>query len=125
MIRGVPACQPDWLRGEYAQRAYSRGREAAEDCAGLIWWDSEVAKMAANMAMYAASYIRRCQDAREHHGLIPEDQLAELEAARLACRGWLAQFLLLDADMVDAPGTIRPDGLDADIARLCGVTALQ
>jgi hypothetical protein len=27
--------------------------------------------------------------------------------------------------MVDAPGTIRPDGLDADIARLCDVPALQ
>jgi P27 family predicted phage terminase small subunit len=49
----------------------------------------------------------------------------EMEERRLCARGLMAEFLLIDADMVNASGTIRADGLDADIARLCDVPAHQ
>jgi hypothetical protein len=105
---------------------YTRAREASAACDRLIWWDSPVASMAGNMGMYAQSYVRLCRDAHENYlGLATANQLAFIEEHRLACRGLLASFLLIDPEMVDAPGTIRPDGLDADIARLCDVPALQ
>ncbi len=115
MIRDdAPAPMPDWCRGRYARAIYGAAVAAAERCPGLIWFDSEVAKMAANLAMLAQAYIQN-----------PLEEPEEREAKRLVLRAMLADFLLLDADEVDAPGTILPNGMDADIAAACGVQAVQ
>jgi hypothetical protein len=82
-------------------------------CPALIHWD---ANLAGTLAMYAQCYIDAVREGRP---------AAELEEMRLAARGWLASFLLIDADEVDAPGTILPNGMDADIAAACGVRAIQ
>jgi hypothetical protein len=116
MIRGDCAPMPDWCRGPYAQAIYGAAVVAADRCPGLIWFDSEVAKMAANAGMYCAAYVHAVHEGRPS---------AELEEMRLVLREMLADFLLLDPEMVDAPGTIRPDGLDQAVARLCDVPELQ
>jgi hypothetical protein len=79
-------------------------------------WDGPVASQAAHLAMLAGAYVT---GVRENYP--PE----ELEAKRLVTRAMLAEFLLLDADMVEDTGTIRPDGMDHDIAAVCGVPSLQ
>jgi hypothetical protein len=114
VIRGTVAPQPDWCRGQHATAVYGAALVAAERCEAFIWWDSPVASLAANMAMFAQVYV---QNRMEEPG--------EKEAKRLVLRAFMADFLLLDHDMVDAPGTIRADGLDADVAALCDVPVLQ
>ena len=108
----MPSPEPSWLHGPYAAAAYRAAREASAAAPALIWWDSPVAGIAANMAMYASSYV---------HAVHENRPTAALEEQRLTVRSLMASFLLLDADMVNVPGRIRPDGMDADIARLCDV----
>jgi hypothetical protein len=114
VIRGTVAPQPDWCRGTLAQAVYGAALVAAERCEAFIWWDGDVASLAAHMAMLAQVYVQnRLEEPREK------------EAKRLVVRAFMADYMLLDHDMVDAPGTIRADGLDADVAALCDVPALQ
>jgi hypothetical protein len=55
-------------------------------------------------------------------GYVPEhpDYAAALAVTRLQARQWMAQFLFIPERLVPF-GTLREDGLDPDIARLCGV----
>jgi hypothetical protein len=79
-------------------------------------WDSGFDSMLAQMAAFAATYVEDVREGRP---------TAAIEEKRLCVRGLMAEYMLIDADMIDAPGTIRPDGLDADIALLCDVPPLQ
>jgi hypothetical protein len=59
------------------------------------------------MAAFAATYITDVREGRP---------AAAVEEKRQCVRSLMASFLLLDPDMIDAPGTIRADGLDRDVA---------
>jgi hypothetical protein len=110
---------PDWCRGQHALNAWTNGYEAVTR---RMAWDSGFEGMLAQMAMFAASYVRLCMEANERHpGLISLD----VEERRRCARGLMADYMLLAPDMIGAPGTIRADGLDADIAALCDVSELQ
>ncbi len=113
MTEAVPS-PPDWCRGPYARAAWANGYVAVTR---LMDWDTGFNSMLAQMSAFAATYV---EDVRE--GRRPT---AAIEEKRLCLRGLMAEYMLIDADMIDAPGTIRPDGLDADIALLCDVRPLQ
>lgn len=110
---------PDWVRGSYALAAWQNGHRAVTR---LAPWDSGFNGMLGQMAAFAAAYVRLCREAHERH---PGFTDPDVEERRLCCRGLMSDYMLIDADDVGALGTIRADGLDRDIARLCDVPAIQ
>jgi hypothetical protein len=104
---------PDWCTGPYARAAW---QNVYVTVTRLMEWDSGFDSMLAQMAAFAATYVEDVREGRP---------TAAIEEKRLCVRGLMAEYMLIDADMIDAPGTIRPDGLDADIALLCDVPPLQ
>jgi hypothetical protein len=68
------------------------------------------------LAMLCSEHCRRwCGYVSEH-----PDYPVELARTRLMARQWMAKFLLIPERLVPF-GTLREDGLDRDIARLCGL----
>jgi hypothetical protein len=79
-----------------------------------VWDDIFVAAL----GVLASIAARHC---REQMGPVaPGEEAAESAAFRLECRHWMANFGLIADERVRF-ATIRQDGLDADIARLCGL----
>jgi hypothetical protein len=82
---------------------------------GALWYPAD-ATMLATLAKLAAAHCRQECCYRSGH----PKEAAELAALRLVTRELMADFYLLSDARVPF-GVLRPDGLDADIARLCGL----
>ncbi len=104
---------PRWLDA-YALAAWRAGLAAIER-AGLL---ADVPLIGLEMVAGCASdYVRSALSANTATPRRPPDDLA---LVRVEVRKMLVLWLLLDpAD--EAPGPLRPDGLDPDIANLCGL----
>jgi hypothetical protein len=89
-------------------------------CARLyVWNDDASPDVIANLAMLAASHCRG-RIARGGTRGRRRSNAAERAALRLECRKYMALLGLIDDARVPlAP--LRPDGLDTDIAHLCGL----
>jgi hypothetical protein len=82
---------------------------------GGLWYPID-ASMMAMLAKLAAAHCRQeCCHPRGH-----PKEAAELAALRLLTRELMADFYLLPDARVPL-GVLRPDGLDVDIAHLCGL----
>jgi hypothetical protein len=104
---------PAWCRGPYARSAWANGYAAVTR---LMEWDEGFGSMLAQLAMFASAYV----------GAVHENRPAtEMEERRLCARALMADYMLLDLEMVGVPGTIRADGMDRDVAALCDVPSLQ
>jgi hypothetical protein len=112
MTEAVPD-PPTWCAGPHARAAWQNAYAAVTR---RMEWDSGFNSMLGQMAAFAATYVEDVREGRP---------AATIEEKRVCLRGFLASFLVIDADMVDATGTIRADGLDRDIAELCDVPVLQ
>jgi hypothetical protein len=82
---------------------------------GALWYPAD-ATMLATLAKLAAAHCRRECCYRPGH----PKEAAELAALRRVTRELMANFYLLSDARVQL-GVLRPDGLDADIAHLCGL----
>jgi hypothetical protein len=82
---------------------------------GALWYAADET-MLGTLAKLAATHCRReCCYPPGH-----PKEAAELAALRLVTREMMAGFYLISDARVPL-GVLRPDGLDADIARLCGL----
>ena len=106
---------PDWLRGDYDHAAWSAGYAAAAAHGG---WHPVFASTLAVLASGAGRYCRLAAAQRVANA----GDVAELTRLRVFIRRMMADWYLLPAGRVPL-GEIRRDGLDADIAALCGVIA--
>ena len=104
---------PDWLGGDYEHAAWSAGYAAAAAHGG---WDPVFASTLAVLANGAARYCRLATAQRVANA----DDVAELARLRVLVRRMMADWYLLPPGRAPL-GEIRRDGLDADIAALCGV----
>jgi hypothetical protein len=107
---------PSWLRGGYELRAWSNGYAAAVMHGG---WDPVFASSLGAMACCAGRYCRSviAQRAARDHPVADGTEIAEL---RTLVRAMMADWYLLAAQRARL-GEVRADGLDADIAKLCGI----
>ena len=113
---------PEWLTGAEARRAFHNGHAA---CLARGDWHEIYASILAVMANCAAMHIRL---QREMAILDPATISPELRAVaaetRSVARQAMAEMLLIPKAAING-GTIRPDGIDSDIAALCDVLAVQ
>jgi hypothetical protein len=105
---------PDCLRGDYERAAWAVGYAAAALHGG---WHPLFVSM---LEVLATSAGRYCRLALAQRAAVNADDVAELARLRLLVREMMTDWYLLP--VTRAPlGEIRPDGLDADIAKLCGI----
>lgn len=113
---------PEWLTGAEARRAFHNGHAA---CLARGDWHEIYASILAVMANCAAMHIRL---QREMAILDPATISPELRAVaaetRSVARRSMAEMLIIERSEIDG-GSIRPDGIDADIATLCDVPRVQ
>lgn len=113
---------PDWLHGAPGRAAFVNAYQA---CVRRGQWDPGFTSALGILASVAGLYVALVREVAE---LAPETVSDDLAACvieqRRAVREWMIEFLLLAPDAVDG-GTLRPDGLDSDIARLCDMVAVQ
>jgi hypothetical protein len=113
----VTATPPSWLRGGYELRVWSSGYAAAVMHGG---WDAvftlSLGVMACCAGRYCRSVIAQRAAARDH----PAADGAEIAELRTLVRAMMADWYLLPAQRARL-GEVRADGLDADIAKLCGI----
>jgi hypothetical protein len=107
---------PDCLRGDYERAAWAVGYAAAALHGG---WHPLFVSM---LEVLATSAGRYCRLTLAQRAAANADDVAELARLRLLVREMMTDWYLLS--VTRAPlGEIRPDGLDADIAKLCGIAA--
>ena len=80
-------------------------------------WEAQYRTFAEMLAVAASDYVDAVRAAAAGTPIRQADDLAE---ARKIIRSLMADCGILDRRLVSL-GLIRPDGLDADIAKLCGV----
>ncbi len=99
----------------YARAAWQNGYEAA--VAHRIWQPGDVYGLEL-LARAASLYVKI---ARSRAGLEPveDDELPEL---RRLIREHMRAFGVLPADAPDFLSEVRADGLDSDIADMCGIS---
>ncbi len=98
---------------------------AYRGCIQKTDWDDGFISGLAVIASSAAQYVQIVRAATEHDGQPVAEELRETAREwRIIVREWMAEYLLLAHADVHG-GELRPDGLDADIAALCDVPAVQ
>jgi hypothetical protein len=106
---------PDFVANdELALKAW-RFIYVAGTARGGLWYPIDAAAMAMLAKLAAAHCRQECCHPPEH-----PKEAAELAALRLVTRELMADFYLLPDARVPF-GVLRADGLDSDIARLCGL----
>jgi hypothetical protein len=113
----IPA-PPDWLSGDYELKAWATGYASAAVHGG---WSPIFASMLGVLASCAGQYCRATIAQRATESTATAAGLAELAELRLLVRAMMADWFLLPAQRAPL-GAVRADGLDVDIAALCGVT---
>jgi hypothetical protein len=118
---GAPE-MPPWLRGSEARAAFTNGYRA---CIVRGDWHEIYAAMLAVMANCAGLHVRL---QREMALLDPATISPELRATaaetRAVARRAMAEMQMISKSAIER-GTIRADGIDADIAALCDVPGVQ
>jgi len=88
-------------------------------------WDPGFRSILGTLAGAAGGYVASVREMAElAPGVARSELVAEVGEQRRAVRGLMAEFLLIEASAIDGGG-VRADGLDADIAALCDVPAVQ
>ena len=111
MVHAKSAPAPPGSLGEYERAAWSAGYASA--IAQGVWHPIFISML----KVLAVSAGRYCRLGRQELQGADAEELSQL---RLLVRQMMCDWHLLRVERVPL-GVIRPDGLDADIAALCGL----
>jgi hypothetical protein len=113
---------PDHVEGVLERAAWVNAYGIAASRAD---WDAGFESGLAMLANTAAQYVRLVREGAERDGQPVAEELRETaDQWRRITREWMAEYLLIEKVEISG-GTLRADGLDADIAALCDVPMVQ
>jgi hypothetical protein len=115
----IPA-SPDWMMQD--ELAVVAWRTAYRAVVVQMPWEDLYVTLMASLASSAADYCRLVLEKPDVRIDIDPNDIPEIRKLRLLVREMMADFLILRFDQIFV-GEIRSDGLDADIAKLCGIAA--
>jgi hypothetical protein len=108
---------PKWLKDAFALKAWENAYYAT--VAEVAWCPIFGLAMGV-LASMAATHCRVIMAARAAGAVLPPEDLREQAEMRLVIRESMADYYVIPRRAVHL-GVIRADGIDADIAKFCGV----